>query len=247
MNEIIIESLTRSIVWCLCCGIIRYLSSKVSKFSVPKFNTLSLANQRDWYSRSASTVHAIVMISMMLYYWIWINPKQEITEFVTYHQALALDIMNGYLIYDSIVDLFYSNSSFDMLGHHVLGYLSHSSSRYSNNGAAGYYSMLVYIAEASTPFLHVSWLMYQLNLKENLLFTIVSSLLVILFFICRFLLGPYMLYHMIRYKAEWGPHGQGLLFWFNFTIVFVFTVLNIFWFYKLVAIKLSVKPKSKSS
>ena len=83
---------------------------------------------------------------------------------MTEFQELTNDLMVGYLVYDTLSEIFVMNS-FDllMLGHHVLGGASHVACRIANSGVCSYYHMMVYVAELSTPFLHASWVMYTLG------------------------------------------------------------------------------------
>jgi hypothetical protein len=53
-------------------------------------------------------------------------------------EALCLDLMMGYLWYDSIYEVM-SDGQVDTLGHHILGLISHMSTRLSNSGPLGFY------------------------------------------------------------------------------------------------------------
>ncbi len=99
--------------------------------------------------------------------------------------------------------------------------------------------MLVYIAEGSTPFLHISWLLHQLKLKDTGGFKLLVAVLLTTFFVCRIILSPYMLWHMITFQERWGED-TFLLFWGNWLIVFLFGLLNYFWFYKLVSLAVKI-------
>lgn len=99
--------------------------------------------------------------------------------------------------------------------------------------------MLVYIAEGSTPLLHTSWLMHQFKMGKKTIFKAMVALLIFSFFVCRILLSPYMLWHMLTHRAEWGMENVAL-FWGNWVIVALFGLLNYFWFYKLTS--LALKP-----
>ena len=240
--DILKASLRVTLIWCVACFAFHFLSMIIIPKIVRNFNLLPSNIRYEYFNRNVSVIHACVMSCITAYYWIYENPSQIIGSKVTLVQALSLDIMIGYLWYDLAYELVTSGNT-ETIGHHVLGLISHYSSRLSNNGAAGYYSMLVYIAEASTPFLHVSWLMHQMKENTGLSFTIISGLLVVVFFLCRFLLGPYMVYHLIVHKAEWYDD-HGALYWMNTAIVTLFALLNMYWFYKLVM--MAIKPKKKS-
>lgn len=98
-----------------------------------------------------------------------------------------------------------------------------------------FYSMMVYIAEGSTPALHMCWLLHKLNMKKSFLFKVFVAWLLLGFFVCRILVSPYMLWHMSQNMDAWGQDND-LLFYLNFSIVFLFAVLNFYWFYKLISL-----------
>jgi len=160
--------------------------------------------------------------------------------------------MMGYLWYDALLELFNGDAKLDTLGHHVLGICSHLSSRLSDNHAAGYYSMLVYLAEISTPFLHSTWLMHQLKFTDSSIFKVFVVLLLGTF-VCRCCVGPYMVMHMISFQPEWArgenkpdPQEFDYLFWGNVVVVSLFAFLNFSWFYILIKIALK-KPRKEST
>lgn len=138
----------------------------------------------------------------------------------------------GYLWYDMIVEIS-SSAKLDTLSHHILGIASHMSSRLSDNHAAGYYSMLVYLAEISTPFLHTTWLMHYLK-YDGIVFKL-CVLVLLVTFLCRCCVGPYMVGHMLTYPKEWlreereDDTGFNFLYWGNVLIVSMFALLNFAW------------------
>ena len=242
MDHILLDSLTVSFGWCLTCIIIHLGWGFFSGSLIPGFSEIESKKQKKaWYNRGVSTVHACVMFSMTAYYWLYINPTVQISSAGHKIEAFALDIMMGYLYYDILYELMTSRQP-DALSHHILGVISHLSSRLSNNKAAAFYSMLVYIAEGSTPFLNISWLLYLLQLKKTNGFKICAAILILSFFCCRILLGPYMVYHMLYHREEWGIDGRGALYIGNTTIVSIFAVLNFYWFYKLLIVAIGSAP-----
>ena len=91
-----------------------------------------------FYNRTVSTTHAIVMFSLSLYYWLFLNPTMQIGEYVDEYQAKCVLVMLGYLVYDTVFELSASKQVMT-LGHHILGGASHISVLYSYNGACGFY------------------------------------------------------------------------------------------------------------
>jgi hypothetical protein len=96
--------------------------------------------------------------------------------------------------------------------------------------------MMIFIAEGSTPALNASWLLQKLDMTKTLLFKACAAYLLIAFVVLRLALSPYMVVHMVLFRESWGD--AEVLFWFNIVIVFLFGVLNYFWFYKLLMIAL---------
>lgn len=248
----LLDSLGASFLWCFSLFFVHFCWYLFSENIIPGFDKIESRKQRKaWYNRGVSTVHASVMFSLAVYYWVLINPGVEISDAGNRIEARSLDIMMGYLYYDILYESLTTRQT-DALSHHLLGLLSHLSSRLSKNNAAAFYSMMVYIAEGSTPFLNISWLLHLLSRKKTVLFKLCAVLLIITFFTCRILLGPFMVYHMIIHREEWGPEGRGGLFIFNTAIVSLFALLNFYWFYKLLSVasassrvSTEVKPRGK--
>jgi hypothetical protein len=104
------------------------------------FATLSKENKRSLVNKSMSTIHAIIMFYIAINYWLYENPKMIFDKNVGETTALSIDYMLGYLIYDLIYELTNSKPHLDTLVHHILGILSNSSTRISNNGGAAFYT-----------------------------------------------------------------------------------------------------------
>ena len=244
-ENILIDSLTVTFCWCLTCMGIHLSWYAVSSRIIPGFKEIeSRKQQKVWYNRGVSTIHACVMFGITAYYWIYVNPSVEISAAGNRIEARALDIMMGYLYYDILYEMCTSRQT-DSLSHHVLGIVSHLSSRLSNNKAAAFYSMLVYIAEGSTPFLNISWLLHLLQWKKTMAFKLCAITLIISFFCCRILLGPYMVHHMLTHREEWGKDGRGSLVIGNTPSVSIFAILNFYWFYKLLLVAIGTTSNSK--
>ena len=104
-------------------------------------------------------------------------------------------------------------------------------------------SMMVYLAELSTPFLNISWLLNSLKLQSSLPLTICSIVLVITFFISRVIWGPFLFWHMWN---NWTSEPR-YLFHINVFIVGFFVVLNFYWFYQLIRVVLGLKKDKKKA
>ena len=103
-----------------------------------RITSFSKSNKASFYNRCVSTVHALIMFSLALYYWLFVNPTVVIVPMTDYESGCLL-LMEGYLLYDTIFELSTGGRNIMTIGHHVMGFLSHSSSLISYNGAAGFY------------------------------------------------------------------------------------------------------------
>jgi hypothetical protein len=238
-------SLAVSFIWAIICVILYQLGIHLSEL-IPRFQSLDQKTRREWHNRFVSILHATVISSSAIYYWVYINPSQLIPEKMSASQCLLVDVMMGYLWYDLIFEVM-NGGSFDIVGHHFIGLISHYSTRLSTNGAAGITTMMVFVAETSTPFLHTSWLLHRLNYRDTLVFQLLAAALLLTFFFCRYILGPYMLYHMFTHRSAWGDDRRevNLFYWMNVVIVAVFAALNVYWFHKLVAVAMPKKKKGE--
>lgn len=90
--------------------------------------------------------------------------------------------------------------------------------------------MLIYLAELSTPFLNLSWLLKQLGPRYNTALLVCGVTLITSFFFCRVLLGPYMIYHMVNFWTS----GPDFLYYLNVGIIAFFIFMNYYWFFQLV-------------
>ena len=177
------------------------------------------------------------MFSFSVYYWLCLS-KFNFREVgnLSAHQIISIDLMIGFLWYDTIVELMQTRQ-IDSLMHHLFGIVSHFSTRLSNNHATGYYTMMVYLAEGSTPWLNICWLCFNANYMGSLLEKIGSLNLLITFFLFRVCMPTYMTWHFNTYANEWDWKSERYvwqLFVLNYIVVLFFTILNYYWFYKLV-------------
>ncbi len=140
MMNILIDSAKVSAVYCTYLFALHYVvivtSSALLGTNYDK--TLNKKNKKVWHNKAVSIIHAITMFALVMHYWIGVNPSMSMPEKVGVHEARCLDFMMGYLWYDSLWEIF-SDGQVDTLGHHILGLISHLSTRLSDNGASGFY------------------------------------------------------------------------------------------------------------
>lgn len=233
-------------LYMLACFAIFYGWKKFSLFAIPNFKNFPISVQKEWWNRGTASTHAIIMFSLSARHWLVENPSMTINP-PTELQYFLVEIMLGYMFYDLIIEAFAMETIVKtVLFHHAIGILSHFVTlAYSSDGSF-FYTVMVYLAECSTPLLHACWMMHHLKLEHLKLFPIIMVLCLIFFFVARMLLGPFMLYHMVNHGNDWirTPEKDFILA-FQFLIVSLFVLLNGFWFVYLVKMSLS-KDKRKS-
>ena len=197
---------------------------------------------KDCNNRIVSTCHAVILFFLTSNYWltksnIFEPPPSELTDY----PCFCIDIMLGYLVYDLLNEVITAPKlDIGIVAHHITGMLSLGSIRALGRPDGAHYNMIIFIAEASTPFLHISYYMHCAKLEKNVYFTLCCILLVALFFLCRVILGPFLFYKMYTERSVWGDSEFDLLlFWSNFVIVGFFVVLNFYWFRKLLKVAMS--------
>ena len=177
-------------------------------------------------------------------YWIVLKPlfghdfsAIKISPMLDIYEKDTMRIMTGYMLYDLIVEVV-TPAVYDyaVLFHHIAGLLSHWHTLQTNDVASGWYTMMVYLAEGSTPILHVAWMMNTVGLADGLAFKLLTLALLVSFFVVRILVSPLLAY---TYLAPANRHlydGRDGVFYFQLCIVFAFAGLNFFWFYKLLTL-----------
>ena len=139
-------------------------------------------------NRICSTFHATVQFAFTVYYWLMLNNAIDFNrdnKIVKDYEIGCHDYMMGYLYYDIVIELLGHCNSLN-LSHHIIGFASHMSVRMTDSHAGRFYSMLVFIAEGSTPWLHTSWIMHQVENKNMSLYYLCVFNTIVCFFVFRY-------------------------------------------------------------
>ena len=244
------DFLYRTAMYTVMCFALHYLSDPMIALFFPSTAEWKHGKKVDAYNRLVSSVHAVLMFALTLYYWVEKNPSMNLVGYnIDSLQALTHDAMIGYLVYDTITNyaLVATGDNMTMV-HHLLGLITHISARLFNSGPASFYYMMVYIAEGSTLPLHVVWFMHALDLKDYPSFKIVCFIVLASYAVLRIMWGPYMLYHLATNYEMWQSNEiDSFLLYPNSIILFLFNLINFFWFHKLITKFLSTTSTTTSS
>jgi hypothetical protein len=108
--------------------------------------------------------------------------------------------------------------------------------------------MFIFLAEGSTPFLNITWLLHQLHLQHSVPYKLGIYLLASSFLIFRVILGPVAIVHLLMYSQYWGSsHLDRSMYIGNLIIIVLFTLINFYWFGKLIQIAFKKKKSDKES
>mmetsp|Transcript_36544 Transcript_36544/g.114513 ORF Transcript_36544/g.114513 Transcript_36544/m.114513 type:complete len:242 (-) Transcript_36544:239-964(-) len=207
----------------------------------PGLLKLTPAKTTDTKNRFVSIMHAVIMVAMTMYYWVVINPEMKIPYQEHPFASMQFDFMAGYLSFDSVYVGLVAPGKLDVptLLHHVFGCASLMAAHWQGDGPSSFYLMLIFLAEWSTPLLHLGIIVKEVTKKTP---DAIFGLFALSFFVCRVLLAPYALWHMFRYRDAWH---HDWLFLVEAGAVTFFLVLNFYWFYKIVQIAAGSGDKNK--
>jgi hypothetical protein len=235
------------------CGLFHAFWSKYSIYLISNFSFLPTEKQNLWFNKAVSTCHAVLLYSLTVYYWLMLNNRFSMGyQHQDCFELLLIDLMIGYLIYDMLYEMYdalnTANLKTDILLHHILGFTAHIVTRFTLNKAAIFYTLIIYLAEFTTPFLNISWLCHQLNFQNSFFYKLCLTIGPPGYVVFRILLGPFVFFHMLYYSDQWQiyqdndkqyrfqPFEFQLFFYGNLIIVVFFILLNVYWFLKIIQI-----------
>jgi hypothetical protein len=145
--QVLQEMGLRSISYAFACYFIQQIAGIVSPRCIPKFHILTDKDAGyKWFNRAVSFIHAIIMFLRTIYFWIniesiYFNIDSEYisNRVLSDYEAVTIDIMIGYLIFDSIFEMTNNKDVQLILAHHVAGLISHIMTRLTCCGPASYY------------------------------------------------------------------------------------------------------------
>ena len=213
----------------------------------PRFAAKNKHIRWSMYNRSVAAMHSCVITGMSVYYWLYVNPDWTVFQEELHPFAQkSLDYMIAYLIYDSVHEsTFPERADKETLLHHGLGLITHVSARLTNAVGQSNYYMMIYLAELSTPFLHLCWAMYAMGFKDLVLFKVVCFIVLGSYLVVRVIWGPFMLWHCYTNAHNFTSPQDKLLYMPNLIVLAIFCILNWVWFRALLVKFVSVPPKGK--
>ncbi|XP_021890048.1 transmembrane protein 56-B [Carica papaya] len=222
----------------LVCKVAYDLVQLISAFNFKTYNGLTKIQRIEWNNRGISTVHAIFITAISLYFVFWSDlfSDQNIGGLVTFRSspvsAFALGVSVGYFLADlgMIVWLYPSLGGIEYVVHHSLSGLAVAYSLFSGEGQL--YTYMVLISEVTTPEINMRWYLDIAGMKRSNAYLINGVVIFFAWLVARVLLFVYMFYHVyLHYNQVIQMHAFGYLL--VFVVPSVLAAMNLMWFGKI--------------
>ncbi|VVB12394.1 unnamed protein product [Arabis nemorensis] len=233
------------------CKMVYDLTESFSSIHIKSYSALTKIKRIEWNNRGISTVHAIFISFMALYFVFFADLFSDQRML---HQGLmvfrssplsnfGLGISIGYFIADLAMIFWYfpSLGGSEYIFHHCLSGIGVAYSLFT--GEAQLYTYMVLISELTTPEINLRWYLDIAGLKRSKAYLINGVAIFLAWLIARILLFIYMFYHVyIHYDQVVQMHTFGYLL--VFVVPISLSIMNLMWFGKIVkGLKKTLKKK----
>lgn len=204
-----------------------------------------------FHTMLSSTVHAVISSSLCVYILLYglMGTNRLFSKLPLGFTTMQISL--GYFVGDFIVCLCDSklrNNKGSMM-HHVAGIVGISLCLFYQ-GKAMFFVVYRLIAECSTPFVNLRWILLEFGKKDKSLYVFTGISMLITFILCRIIVIPW---HWYEIMATVTTEACALLIplffrvWLGFNYL-IFDILNVYWGCRIVkgAIKLYTTRMKKS-
>lgn len=232
-------SYTSILVGIFACKMVHDLTQLISAFHFKNYANLTKIQRSEWNNRGMSTVHAIFIAAMSLYFVFWSDlfSDQHPAGLVTFRSSLlstfVLGISVGYFIADlgMICWLYPSLGGMEYVVHHLLSGVAVAYAMYTGEGQL--YTYMILISEVTTPEINMRWYLDTAGMKRSNAYLINGVIIFFAWLVARILLFVYMFYHVYLHIYQ-----VKQMHTFGFLLVFmvpaVLAVMNALWFGKII-------------
>lgn len=220
------------------CKLVYDLTQLLSNFYIKNFASLTKIQQIEWNNRGISTIHAIFITIMSLYFVFWSDlfSDQRLAGFITFRSSplsnFALGASVGYFIADlgMILWLYPSLGGIEYVIHHSLSGIAVSYALFSGEGQL--YTYMILISEITTPEINIRWYLDIGGMKRSIAYLINGVVIFFAWLVARILLFGYMFYHVyLHYDQVNQMHIFGYLL--VMVVPLVLAIMNLMWFGKI--------------
>lgn len=232
------------------CKMIYDITHLASASYIKSYSGLSKIKKIEWNNRGISTIHAIYITTMALYFTFWsdVFANNKLAGPVSFQRSslstFGLGVSAGYFISDlAMIFWFYpSIGGLEYVVHHLL---SLSGVVYSMvTGEGQIYAYMNLISEVTTPGINLRWYIDAAGLKNSKAYLVNGVGMFLAWVVARIMLFVYIFYYVYwHFDQVKQMHTLGILL--ATVAPSVFFVLNVMWFGKIVkGLKKTLAAKS---
>lgn len=220
------------------CKMLFDLSQLVSALYFDTYSTLTKVQRMEWNNRAVSTIHAIFIATLSLYFVFWSDlfTDHEHAGLMTFRSSqlstFALGVSVGYFVADlgMIFWLYPSLGGVEYIVHHSLAAIAVAYALFTGEGQL--YTFMVLISEVTTPEINMRWYLDTAGLKKSTAYLINGVVIFFAWMVARILLFVYMFYHVrLHYNQVIKMHIIGFLL--VFVVPSALAAMNLVWFGKI--------------
>ena len=218
------------------------ISPYFSKKWIPAYSSIKPKSRPHWNTMLSSTTHALVNTILPLI----VIFGADTEDYVTYKTRtgfLSLQIALGYFLGDAVVVLMSEElrSEKGSVLHHIGSIVGMFLGLYYE-GVMMFFLCFRLVAEMSTPFVNMRWILYEVDVKRSSEWYLVASVgMTVSFFMSRILAAPIFWYKILMVLSDESAQiiPLHLQIWLVLNSA-LFDFLNVYWFAKIAkgAIKL---------
>ncbi|CAM8927173.1 hypothetical protein QQ045_023752 [Rhodiola kirilowii] len=207
-------------------------------FHLPWLCQSSLDLALSLISRGISTVHALFIAALALYFVFWSDLFADKTHLgpltfrSSHFSTFGLGVSVGYFLSDivMILWLYPSMGGIEYVIHHSLSGIAVAYAMFTGEGQL--YTYMVLISEVTTPEINMRWYLDISGMKRSGAYLLNGIVIFFAWLVARILLFVYMFYHVYLHM-----HQVNKMHIFGFLLVFlvpaVLSVMNLMWFGKI--------------
>ncbi|GLU04002.1 hypothetical protein SLE2022_211690 [Rubroshorea leprosula] len=221
------------------CKMVYDVTQLFSTIYFKSYSNLSKLQRTEWNNRSISTMHAIFITVMALYFVFWSDlfSDSQHAGLITFRSSslstFALGASVGYFLADigMIIWFYPSLGGMEYVIHHLLSVVSVVYSMMTGEGQL--YTFMVLISETTTPGINLRWYLDTAGMKRSRAYLINGVVIFVAWLVARILLFLYLFYHVyLHYDQVKQMHLYGLLL--VSIVPQVLAVMNMMWFWKII-------------
>ncbi|CAO2842140.1 unnamed protein product [Amaranthus hypochondriacus] len=197
----------------LVCKVVYDLTQLFSALYFKSYGGLNRVQKIEWSNRGISTVHALFIAAMSLYFVFWsdLYADYQTNGSVTFRSSTLSTFTLGVI-------------------HHSLSGIAVAYAMFSGEGQL--YTFMVLISEVTTPEINMRWFLDTVGLKRSRAYLINGIVIFFAWLVARILLFVYMFYHVyLHYNQVMQMHVFG--FFLVFVVPSVLAAMNLMWFGKI--------------